>query len=939
MPQHLYSLLRVFFLLVCILISACDNPSQTPHGTLPNNYLTNNLDQTKQSQQSNHIITASILRSNRENITYTISSENSFNEAIQAHQWEIIYGNTHTQEETTDNSIELSFPRSVSLITIRNKLIFENLNLSSTQTLIISPPKLVNFRGSIDISPYLYIEDEMINPSNSNNSKTLAENISPPISVIGSTQDRYNSKDQTPQDQIDYYRLSISGASVIYFKGEQFNHDIEQSIHRITLYNQNMVVLSERYAHAHNSEGIQLQTIPINNSGTYYLVIQDVGSNQSSANSSGQYVIDLLPTENLSQSPLQAQLSGIQQIPSPPSELDHKFVVEIHRDQEKDFKKIIQKNFNIKSKNQALFLIEKKVKSPQKENFYSEMESLKNKKSIIKHIEPNHQYSLHSFNDSYLTHQWNLEQLNMRSAWNELPALNKNIIAMVDSGTLPHSDINPNIYVDGFDFVEEDFSDDSNGLDSNPEDSSNVLHGLHMEGTAIATQNNNQFIAGINNQTKIMPLRVVGNEGVASHYSIIQAIKYAAQYPNDSQEIPENKADIINLSLGNSTFSAIQNELLKQIASDNILVIASAGNDNTSQAFYPAAYNSVIGVSSTLINQAKAPYSNYGNWVDVSAPGGLVNGRLSDIYRYEGVLTLTKNINNLSDVLIIQGTSISASQVSAIAALMKGIYSNLNLQTFSAGLQSTLITDDIGVSGKDTYFGHGLINASKAINYAQSLQSNAIPSDDFLIVSDSNITLFSKNDAVIHLYHSTSQTNRNNISLTLNHDTAISVEAYDDTHKRKHSDKYLKSYLIQKKFSASEGYHRSNIRLGFNNLSQEISVVSYHSNTVKTNFPLKVLLVSQENQNTQYLQSIERNPNTKQYDYNFEKIDEGNYLMYFGVDLNNDQYICQRWEPCGFFHNSFHTPLLISIQNSTLSIENRLNVFYRKQSQGIQISP
>ena len=95
---------------------------------------------------------------------------------------------------------------------------------------------------------------------------------------------------------------------------------------------------------------------------------------------------------------------------------------------------------------------------------------------------------------------------------------------------------------------------------------------------------------------------------------------------NDSGLLPQRPANIINLSVGGTGYCpSSYRDLLREVRQRNILVVAAAGNDsNNSNRFIPSNCNDVIAVSAVDLNKELAEYSNFGNAIDVAAPGGVM---------------------------------------------------------------------------------------------------------------------------------------------------------------------------------------------------------------------------------------------------------------------------------------------------------------------------
>jgi subtilisin family serine protease len=119
------------------------------------------------------------------------------------------------------------------------------------------------------------------------------------------------------------------------------------------------------------------------------------------------------------------------------------------------------------------------------------------------------------------------------------------------------------------------------------------------------------IIAGMAPESMIMPLRAFDDNGEADVFTIAKAIDFAVH----------NGASVINMSFGLHEDSYTLREAIEEALEAGVVIVASAGNNNTSVPQYPAAYPGVISVAATDLFDRKAPFSNYGPQVAVSAPG------------------------------------------------------------------------------------------------------------------------------------------------------------------------------------------------------------------------------------------------------------------------------------------------------------------------------
>lgn len=262
-----------------------------------------------------------------------------------------------------------------------------------------------------------------------------------------------------------------------------------------------------------------------------------------------------------------------------------------------------------------------------------------NLKKQIEYIEPNYIYhSLETPNDPQYTQQWNLRSINVEQAWDETKGEGVTV-AVIDTGVSKVPDLEQTEFVEGYDFV----NNQTDALDD-------VGHGTHVAGTIAQSTNNGYGVAGIAYKAKIMPLKVLGVNG-GTVADIAEAVKFAA----------DNKADVINMSLGGGGDSQLMRDALKYAHDKGVVIIAAAGNENRNSASFPARYPQVISVSATDSVGNKAPYSNFGAGVDISAPGGSETGKIIQ----ETI------IDNQTSFMGFQGTSMASPHVAGVAALVK----------------------------------------------------------------------------------------------------------------------------------------------------------------------------------------------------------------------------------------------------------------------------
>ncbi|NIN67140.1 MAG: S8 family serine peptidase, partial [Anaerolineae bacterium] len=281
-------------------------------------------------------------------------------------------------------------------------------------------------------------------------------------------------------------------------------------------------------------------------------------------------------------------------------------------------------------------------------------------------------------NDPSYDLQWGPSKIKAPAAWDVTKGSSAIIIAIVDTGVdLDHRDLNDKI-VPGWDFANDD---------PTPQDDHG--HGTHVAGIAAAETNNGIGVAGISWQARIMPVKVLDENGDGSYWDVTQGVDYACNHG----------AQIINLSLGGSTPSDTLEDAMEQAYADGCLIVAAAGNGGGDFVDYPARFPEVMAVAATDESDNRAGFSDYGPEVEVAAPGVNIYSTLwNDKYGWKS------------------GTSMAAPHVAGQAALIWSVCPDPTHEEVRSIIDST--ADDRGASGWDPYYGYGRINAVAAVQAA-----------------------------------------------------------------------------------------------------------------------------------------------------------------------------------------------------------------------------
>lgn len=303
-------------------------------------------------------------------------------------------------------------------------------------------------------------------------------------------------------------------------------------------------------------------------------------------------------------------------------------------------------------------------------------------------------------NDPSYSSQWGLSMINAASAWSYFSSGSNISVAIVDDAVeRTHPDLAANLWINTGDNTINGIDDDGNGYvddingydvgsnDNNPNPPSAAFdHGTHVAGIAGARSNNSTGVASIGFSVKLMCVKsTTSSTSVTNGYD---GVVYAAV----------NNARVINMSWGGSGSSITAQNVIDYAYSQGCVLIAAAGNDDVSTQFYPAAYTGVISVAATTSTDAKASFSNYGSWIDVSAPGNNIFST-----------TVSSSYGNKS------GTSMASPMVAGLAGLML----SLNPSLTQADIQNCLLSTADNINAMNPGYigqlGSGRIDANAAM--------------------------------------------------------------------------------------------------------------------------------------------------------------------------------------------------------------------------------
>jgi subtilisin family serine protease len=248
-------------------------------------------------------------------------------------------------------------------------------------------------------------------------------------------------------------------------------------------------------------------------------------------------------------------------------------------------------------------------------------------------------------------------------------------------------------------------------------------HGTHVAGTiGAALQATVNGVVGVAPDATVVAYKTLDSGGVGSWSRHIAAIE-------DIWNGGVPTADVVNMSIGRGDYSSVAEEAMATAYQAGILLVAAAGNGGTCSGktddlSYPARFESVIAVAAVDASNARPCWSSTGKKVELAAPGVSVYSSwphdLATSPRDPQPVCESSGDGPVCHYKFGSGTSMSAPHVSGVAALV--LSANVVRDTDGAygvanELRSRLASTatDLGSVGRDTWYGHGLVDAARAL--------------------------------------------------------------------------------------------------------------------------------------------------------------------------------------------------------------------------------
>lgn len=287
--------------------------------------------------------------------------------------------------------------------------------------------------------------------------------------------------------------------------------------------------------------------------------------------------------------------------------------------------------------------------------------------------------------------QWGQAKIGCEKVWPSLRGSARVVVAVIDTGVdLDHPDLRP-VLVPGYTTFAESGPQDYEG------------HGTHVAGIIAGQGLGDPGVRGVAPGVRLMPVKVMGPRGREGHVeNVVAGLIWAV----------DHGAKIVNMSLGDEGTSSLLREAVLYAQQRDVLVVAASGNFEEGRHHtrntmnYPAAYPGVMAVGATDEEDGLADFSFWGQWLSVTAPGVDIHSSVPG----DGSLDAAERGEYQTE----QGTSMASPFVAGVAALVRSRFPQLTAAQVKQRIEAS--AKDLGDPGWDAKFGHGRIDAARAVS-------------------------------------------------------------------------------------------------------------------------------------------------------------------------------------------------------------------------------
>ena len=575
-----------------------------------------------------------------------------------------------------------------------------------------------------------------------------------------------------------------------------------------------------------------------------------------------------------------------------------------------------------------------------------------NSRSEVIYAQPNHLARIEGAitpDDPFLPLMWHFSNIFVPEAWEITTGSPDIVVAVIDSGAkFNHPDLGPRLTGGQADFiVDPQNSLDGDGRDfdaedpgDDPEEQNSVYHGSHVAGTIGAVTNNDLGVAGVNQVSPLMIVRVVGAEGTGTDFDIYQGLLYAVGLPNVLGQQTAGDfvlARVVNMSLGGAVIGPFGRQVVEDALETGVIIVASAGNSNSSEPHFPSDLPGVIKVGATDLLGNKAPYSNFGGNFIV-APGGNLAADANGDDLADGVIsTVWNQVSDTPGYDFYQGTSMATAHLTGVISLMLSADPDLTREQVMMILEDTATTPPALAASPagelHPFFGVGIVNAFRAVASAAGFSQ----SDPRLGISPKNLDFI-----VIHDQLKARVFNLAGGNLEVQAPTVVTDSGGN----------WLAAELTGEDLTVTvdrsglaDGTYQGRVELTSNGGNGTVEVQMQVGVDESSNIgDIFVLAIDPRTLNS--AGQSDAATSTEGYEYEIFPFPSGDYLILAGTDNDDDGFICDEGEFCGTFPVSSQ-PVPVTVEpgldtsgiDFTVEVEGELSTLStRRRTRGLRIS-